>query len=203
MSTVAVIGASGNVGTRLVNELTRRGHKVSAIARHPETITASDAVKPIRGDIEQPQQLATILAGHDVIISTTRFLNTDFEHLVSAVRQSGVRRYLVVGGAGTLYVAPGKQLLDQPDFPDVAKPEAQAGRVFFEQLQKVDDLDWTFISPSAVFAPGERTGQFRVGKDELLTTEQGSHISYEDFAIALVDELEQPTHIKQRFTVGY
>jgi len=110
----------------------------------------------------------------------------------------------VVGGAGSLFVAPGKMVMDSPDFPKEVLPEAQAGGRLLEQLKATPDLEWTFISPSLMFRPGERTGKYRVGKDDLLTTEKGpSTISMEDYAIAFVDELEKPRHIRQRFTVGY
>jgi hypothetical protein len=108
-----------------------------------------------------------------------------------------------VGGAASLFVAPGKRLLDQPDFPAAYKAEATAGAAFLDALRGVSDLDWTFISPSALFVPGERTGKFRLAKDELLVGEKGSTISYEDYAVALVDEIEKPAHVRQRFTVGY
>jgi hypothetical protein len=119
------------------------------------------------------------------------------------VRAAGVRRFLVVGGAASLEVAPGKRLLDTPQFPAAYKPEATAAAAYLDMLRGVSDLDWTFLSPSALFAAGERTGKFRLGKDELLTTDKGSSISYEDYAIALADEVEHPRHVRQRFTVGY
>jgi putative NADH-flavin reductase len=114
-----------------------------------------------------------------------------------------VSRYLVVGGAGTLEVRPGFRLMDTPDFPEAYKAEVQGGAAFLDLLRQEPDLDWTFLSPSAQFAPGQRTGEFRLGKNELLSTERGSAISYEDYAVALVDEIERPAHPRQRFTVGY
>ncbi|MCD0506258.1 NAD(P)-dependent oxidoreductase, partial [Bordetella petrii] len=117
---------------------------------------------------------------------------------------AGVPRLLVVGGAGSLRVAPGVMLIDTPEFPDAYKPEARAGVVFLDTLRREKALDWTFLSPSALFEPGERTGVFRVGADELLADDEGkSWISMEDYAIALVDELESPRHTRRRFTVGY
>ena len=124
--------------------------------------------------------------------------------LLAAVRESGVKRYFVVGGAGSLEVAPGRKLIDTPEFPAAYKAEAGKGGEFLDLLrQSAGDLDWTFLSPSAMFVPGERTGKFRLGKDQLLTNEKGSSISFEDYAIAAVDELEKPQHIRQRFTIGY
>ena len=137
------------------------------------------------------------------VISSAHFTATDPRELVEAVRASGVRRYLIVGGAGSLEVAPGVRLVDTPNFPEAYKAEATAGAAFLDRLRGETALDWTFLSPSALFVAGERAGKFRLGKDQLLTNAEGSRISFEDFAIALVDELEKPTHPRQRFTVGY
>ena len=200
---VALVGASGNVGSRLVAELVRRGHEVTAIARHPEKIEARPDVTPAKGDLFDDAALGRVLAGHDAVISSVRFVMSDPHRLLNAVRASGVKRYLVVGGAGSLEVARGVKLMDTPTFPAAAKPEATKGAEFLELLRREHDLDWTFVSPSAVFGPGERTGTFRLGTDQLLTNEKGSSISYEDFAIAFVDDLEAPRHSRQRFTVGY
>lgn len=200
---VAVIGASGQAGSRLVAELTRRGHRVTAIARHPEQIPAGPGVTAKAGDVHHRDNLAALLKGHDAVVSAVRFTATDPDLLISAVRASGVKRYFVVGGAGSLEVAPGLRLIDTPSFPAAYKEEASRGADFLNRLNAVNDLDWTFLSPAAMFAPGERTGKFRLGKDELLTNDRGSSISFEDYAIAAVDELERPAHIRQRFTVGY
>ncbi len=114
-----------------------------------------------------------------------------------------MKRYLVVGGAGSLEVAPGKKLIDTPEFPAIYKNEAAAGAAFLDLLKQEKELDWTYLSPSAVFAPGERTGKFRLGTDQLLSNDKGSNISFDDYAIALVDEIEKPKHSRKRFTVGY
>jgi uncharacterized protein len=143
------------------------------------------------------------LKGHDVAISAVHFAQSDAKKLISAAKASGVKRYLVVGGAGSLEVAPGKKLIDTPEFPAIYKAEAAAGGDFLDLLRKEPTLDWTFLSPSAVIAPGERTGKFRLGGDQLLTHAKGSNISAEDYAIAFVDELEKPAHSRRRFTVGY
>ncbi|MBS7707374.1 NAD(P)-dependent oxidoreductase [Chelatococcus asaccharovorans] len=203
MMKVALIGASGNAGSRILAELTRRGHHVTAIARHPEKIPAGPNVTARQGDVFDGKGLADLLKGHDAIISSVHFTASDPDILIAAVRASGVRRYLVVGGAGSLDVAPGVALVTTPDFPQIYKEEATKGFDFLKKLRGIVDLDWTFLSPSALFIPGERTGQFRLGKDDLLTNDKGSSISFEDYAIALVDELEKPAHIRQRFTVGY
>ena len=160
-------------------------------------------MRAVAGDANDKTALAGLLRGHDVAASAVPFAVSDPHILIDAVRTAGVKRYLVVGGAGSLEVAPGQILLDQPDFPAAYKPEAAAGAAFLNLLRRTDDLDWTFLSPSALFEPGERTGKFRLGTDQLLTTPQGSSISFEDYAIAFVDELENPRHVRQRFTVGY
>ncbi|RYF05407.1 MAG: NAD(P)-dependent oxidoreductase [Oxalobacteraceae bacterium] len=203
MAHIALIGASGNVGTRLLKELAARGHQITAIARDPGKIPAQPGVTAVHGDAADGAGLATLLAGHDAVISALRFLDSDPATLIDAVRAAGVKRYLVVGGAGSLLVAPGQRLIDQPDFPAAYKPEAAAGAAFLDTLRQAGDLDWTFLSPSALFVPGERTGKFRLGKNDLLVGAQGSSISYEDFAVALADEIERPAHVRERFTVGY
>ncbi|KKW67448.1 3-beta hydroxysteroid dehydrogenase [Lampropedia cohaerens] len=203
MARIALIGASGQVGSRILKELSDRGHTVTAIARHPEKIAALPHVTAKAGDVTDKAALAALLAGHDVVVSAVRFGDSDPHVLIEAVRQAGVKRYLVVGGAASLDVAPGQRLLDQPDFPEAYRPEATKGAEFLEVLKQEKDLDWTFLSPSAEFVPGERTGKFRLGKDNLLSSEQGSRISFEDYAVALVDEIEKPAHSRQRFTVGY
>ena len=155
-------------------------------------------------DATDTAALAAALRGHDAVVSSVKFKFFDTQLLIDAVRASGVKRYVVVGGAGTLWVAPGLKEGERPDFPEAAKEEVGKGARFLGQLRDVDDLDWTFLSPSREFVPGERTGVFRLGKDDLLFWADGrSGISYEDYAIALIDELERPTHVRQRFTVGY
>ncbi|OIO01583.1 MAG: 3-beta hydroxysteroid dehydrogenase [Desulfovibrionaceae bacterium CG1_02_65_16] len=203
MATIALIGASGRVGSRILKELVNRGHRVTGIARHPDKIAQLPNVTAVRGDVFDKDGLAALLRGHDAVVSAVFFTASDPGLLIAAVRASGVKRYLVVGGAGSLEVAPGLRLIDSPDFPPEYKPEAAKGAEFLELLKGVDDLDWTFLSPSALFEPGERTGVFRLGGDQLLTNAQGSRISMEDYAIAFADEVEKPAHVRQRFTVGY
>ena len=200
---IALIGASGQAGSRILKELVRRGHQVSAIARHPEKIAACAGVTPIQADVADRAQMSTALRGHDAVISSVHFSVTNPDDLIESVRAAGVKRYLVVGGAGSLEVAPGQRLVDQPDFPAAYKEEALKGAAFLDKLRTIDDLEWTFISPSALFVPGERTGVFRLGQDTLLANDQGSQISFEDFAVAMADEVEKPQYIRQRFTVGY
>jgi putative NADH-flavin reductase len=201
---VALIGATGNVGSRILAELVRRGHSVTAIARNIDKVPALEGVTPKRGDVSDATGLAALIAGHDAAISAVHFSDSDPRVLIGAVKTAGVKRYLVVGGAGSLEVAPGARLIDTPQFPAEYKQEASKGADFLDILRGEKELDWTFLSPSALLLPGERTGKFRLGADSLLVDESGkSHISMEDYAIAMVDEVEKPAHSRRRFTVGY
>jgi hypothetical protein len=200
---VALIGATGNAGSRILAELVRRGHEVTAVVRTPDAVPDLPKVEAKKGDVFEPAAMAELLKGHDAVISSVHFTASDPTKLIEAVRLSGVSRYLVVGGAASLEVAPGARLIDTPEFPDAYKPEATAGARFLDLLRFEETLDWTFLSPSVMFVPGERTGKFRLGQNQLLTNENGSSISFEDYAVALVDELETPRHSRQRFTVGY
>lgn len=201
---IAVIGASGNAGSRITSELAGRGHAVTAIARHPERIAVLANVTAKGGDVMDEAGLAKLLAGHDAAISSVHFTASDPALLIAAAKTSGVGRYLVVGGAGSLEVAPGVRLVTTPSFPAQYKAEAEKGAAFLDLLRAEKELNWTFLSPSALFVPGERTGKFRLGKDQLLTGADGkSWISFEDFAVALADEIERPAHLRTRFTVGY
>jgi putative NADH-flavin reductase len=179
---VALIGASGNGGSRLLAELSRRGHQVMAIARNPDTIAKLPGVTAKKGDVFDKPGLVQLIKGHDAVISAVHFTASDPKLLIEAVKESGVKRYFVVGGAGSLEVAPGVKLIDTPQFPTAYKAEAAKGGEFLELLRKDKELDWTFLSPSALIAPGERTGKFRLGKDQLLTHDKGSNISWEDYA---------------------
>jgi uncharacterized protein len=200
---IALIGATGNAGSRILAELSRRGHAVTAIARHPEKVPALTGVTALKADADDVAGLAVALRDHDAVISSVHFTASDPRKLIEAVHASGVGRYLVVGGAGSLEVAPGVKLIETPEFPAIYKAEAAAGGVFLDLLRQETKLDWTFLSPSALFVPGERTGKFRLGGDQLLVNDKGSSISFEDYAIALADEIEKPAHSRQRFTVGY
>jgi putative NADH-flavin reductase len=201
---VALIGASGNAGSRILSELLSRGHEVTGIVRHPEKLPVREKLTAKQCDINDQDGLAQLLVGHEAVISAVKFQPANSQSLIGAVKKAGVKRLLVVGGAGSLEVSPEVQLVDTPDFPAGYKPEALAGRDFLNVLRGERELDWTFLSPSALFVPGERTGKFRLGTDSLLAGANGeSKISMEDYAIALVDELETPRHPRQRFTVGY
>lgn len=201
---IAVVGASGNAGSRITAELARRGHAVTAIARNPARIAAQPNVTAKQGDVLDQAGLTQLLTGHEVAISSVHFLDSDPARLIGAAKDSKVSRYIVVGGAGSLEVAPGVRLVTTPGFPQQYKAEAEKGAAFLDLLAREKGLNWTFLSPSALFTAGERTGKFRLGTDQLLASSDGkSWISFEDFAVALADEIERPAHIRQRFTVGY
>ena len=201
---VALIGASGKAGSRILAALLARGHRVTGIVRNPENLPPRPGLEVRKGDASDTAGLVPLIAGHDAVISATRFVSTDARALIDAVKQAGVPRLLVVGGAGSLVTAAGVQVVDMPNFPDFVRPESRAGCVFLDLLRAETTLDWTFLSPSESFAPGARTGTFRLGGDRVLVDESGrSAISMEDYAIAMVDELERPRHTRRRFTVGY
>lgn len=200
---VAVIGGTGRAGSRIVEELARRGHQVTAIARNPDKAPKLPGVTAKAVDVHDAQAMTEALKGHDVVVSALRFLDATPAEVIAVVKASGVPRYLVVGGASSL-LAGGQRLFDSPHFPAEYKPEAGAGIAFLDALKAEPELDWTYLSPSMVFDGDERTGKFRLGGDELLTAADGSsRISFPDFAIAMADEIETPKHRRQRFTVGY
>ncbi|QRX84091.1 NAD(P)-dependent oxidoreductase [Glaciimonas sp. PAMC28666] len=201
---IAIIGVTGRVGSRVATEALRRGHTVTGIVRSVEKINTIAGVAVVRGDATKPEQLAKLIKGHDAVVSAANFRVLTAAPLVQALKEAGLKRLIVVGGAASLEIALGLILLDSPDFPAEYRGEAVPGTQFLADLRAETTLEWTFLSPSALFAPGERTGQFRLGHDQLLSDEKGlSHISMEDYAIALVDELEHPQHMRERFTVGY
>lgn len=200
---VAVLGASGNAGSEIIRELARRGHDVRAIARKPDAIPDLPQVTRMAGDAHDPAALAALLAGTDAVISALHF-DVTADTLLTALRQAGVGRLLVTGGAASLEVAPGVRLIDSPDFPAEWRAFAMGGIAFLDALRSVEDIDWTFFSPAALFEAGERTGQYRLGTDTLLTDDAGvSRISFADYAIAMVDELEAHRHPRARFTAAY
>lgn len=201
---IAIIGAAGNVGQRLVTEAKDRGHSVTAIGPTADKLGALQADETAVATVQDTAGLATALKGHDVVLSAVRFVHYAPSDLLDAVRASGVSRLAVVGGAGSLTSPAGGLVIDGANFPEVAKPEASAGAIVLDALRGETEIDWVFLSPSAIFTAGERTGNFRLGGDTLLVDQDGkSHISFEDFSIAMLDELETPRHSRARFTVGY
>jgi putative NADH-flavin reductase len=201
---IAIAGASGRAGSCITAELAQRGHSVTAIARNPDRIARLANVTAVAGDANDRGALTRLWAGHDAAVSSIHFTASDVETLIGAAKDSGVPRYLVVGGAGSLEVAPGVRLVTTPNFPPQYKAEAEKGAAFLDQLRQEKELNWTFLSPQALFDSGTRTGKFRLGTDQLLVDSAGkSWISFEDFAVAMADEIERPAHIRTRFTVGY
>jgi uncharacterized protein len=201
---IALIGASGKIGSKIAAELLSRGHTVTAIARNPEKIPAQKGLTAARGDFTEPGVLAGSLQGHDAIISAASFIPGQAENLIDAVRQSGVKRFLMVGGAASLQTDGGKKVIDTIQLPDAWKAPVMEGIRTLELLRGVNDFDWTFFSPAVQIGPGERTGKFRLGKEQVVKDDAGvSKISYDDYAIAMVDELERGQNLKSRFTIGY
>src|SRR5258708_25414354 len=195
----AGVGASENAGSRIVTERARRGHAVTAIARNPERITPEPNVTPKRGDAGDRGALAQLLAGHDVAISSIHFLASDPIKLIGAAKDSQVGRYLVVGGAGSLELAPAVRLVTAPNFPAPSKAEAEKGAGFLDLLRQEKELNWTFLSPSALFTAGVRTGQFPLGADPLFSRAGGKKwISLEDFALPRAGHKERPRPIPPR-----
>lgn len=217
---VALIGATGFVGAGVLDELLRRGHEVVALVRKPETLAAREHVQFVKADVLKADEVQRAVAGCDAVVSaynagwTNPNIYDDFmqgsRSIVQGVKAAGIQRYLVVGGAGSLYVN-GQQLVDSPDFPAAIKPGATAARDMYTELKKEQTLDWTVLSPAVGFHGGSaaqskgRTAQYRTGKDEPLMQADGQpgDISVQDLAVALVDALDKREHIKARFTVAY
>lgn len=213
---IAIIGATGFVGSKLVNEAIDRGLEVTAIARNIDKIT-QDKVSKIAVDVNNQEVLSQALNGHDVVISA---FNAGWENpniyddfitgskaIQQAVKKSGVKRMIVVGGAGSLYLNDTQQLVDTPDFPENIKPGATAARDYLNLLQQEKELDWVFFSPAIEMHPGVtsgRAGKYRLGKDNPVFDENKvSKLSPEDVAVVLLDEVEQPKHHQERFTAAY
>ncbi len=206
---IALFGAKGTIGQRILKEAVERGHEVTVIVRDPATYEGTEKVAA--GDATTAESVAAAVAGQEVVISAIgpglggnlNVLTAAATSLTDGLKQAGVSRLLIVGGAGSLEIAPGVRLIDTPAFPEAWKPIAQAHADALD-IYRTADLDWTYFSPAALIEPGERTGSFRLGTDQLLTDEQGqSRISAEDFAIALLNQVEKPEYIRQRITIAY
>ncbi|MFC7380270.1 NAD(P)-dependent oxidoreductase [Brevundimonas sp. GCM10030266] len=200
---IVVLGASGRAGSEITREAAARGHTVTAIARKPEAIPTADGVTAVAGDASDATALASLLKGTDAVISALHH-DIPAATLLKALRTAGVPRLLVTGGASSLEVAPGVKLIDTPDFPEEWKVFARNGIIFLDDLRGETDIDWTYFSPAALIEETPRLGAFRTGTDQLITDAKGdSRISFADYAIAMVDELEQPKHSRARFTAAY
>jgi len=215
---IALIGATGFVGTALLKEFTDRGHEVTAISRHPEKITLqSPLIHAVKGDVLDSAAVAQLVRGHDMVVSaynpgwTNPRIGEEIMEgsraIQAGVKAAGVKRFIVIGGAGSLEIAPGLQLVDSPDFPAEYKVAASAVRDYHKEILQEKELEWTFFSPAPYMnheTSGVRRGHYRTGLDQPVLDDQGkSVLSVEDLAIAIVDEVEQPKHIRQRFTAAY
>lgn len=211
---IALIGATGFVGSAILREALNRGHEITAIVRHLEKLTPHPNLHPKHGDVYKKNDVARLVAGHDAVISAFNpgWKNPDLynqqikgaQFIINGVKKAGVKRLLFVGGAGSLEVKPDVQLVDTPEFPKEWKQGALATREASNMLRKESDLEWSFLPPSSVLQSGQRTGKYRIGTDQLLTDAKGeSRISLEDYALAMLEEMEHPRHVRQRFTVGY
>ncbi len=216
MKKIVLIGATGFVGTAILNEALTRGYSVKAIVRDPsKVVTESLGLELVKADIMDTANLVTLLKDVDAVISAYNpgwsnpdiAIDTDkgYKSIISATKQAKIQRLQIVGVAGSLFVAPGKTVVDSGIIPDAILPGVLAlAKVLNEDLKKEKDLDWVFFSPAGVIAPGDRTAKYRLGKDNLVVDANGeSRISVEDYAKAMIDELESPQHHQERFTIGY
>ena len=216
MANVLLIGATGFVGSAVLNELVSRGHKVTAVARNVEKVEKSELVDVVKEDVANVDAIAKLAEGKDAIISAynpgwtnpdiATLISENYPKILSAAKKSGVERLLIVGGAGTLFCAPGLRVVDSGAIPEeIMGGVRPLGDFYLNTLMNENDIDWVFFSPAGVFEQqGKKTGNYRLGKDDLIVDAEGnSHISVQDYADAMVNELEKPAHHKERFTIGY
>lgn len=216
MANVLLIGATGFVGSTVLNELVSRGHKVTALARNVEKVEKSELVDVVKEDVANVDAIAKLAEGKDAIISAynpgwtnpdiATLISENYPKILSAAKKSGVERLLIVGGAGTLFCAPGLRVVDSGAIPEeIMGGVRPLGDFYLNTLMNENDIDWIFFSPAGVFdQQGKKTGNYRLGKDDLIVDAEGnSHISVQDYADAMVNELEKPAHHKERFTIGY
>lgn len=211
---IFLIGATGNIGGCIREEALTRGHEVTGMTRDAGKLAPRDNLEVFEGDVMDRHAMAMAMAEHDVIVVAHNVPPSDpkigiktnlaADAIIDAMRDAGVTRVFWVGGAGSLFTKDGLRLIDAMEMPDWANAAIWAMAAHLMYLKTIEDLDWTFLSPAEGIDSGERTGNFRLGLDEVIVDDMGkSFISYQDFAVATLDELEDPRHIRQRFTVGY
>jgi uncharacterized protein len=216
MKEIVLIGASGFVGSAILKEALDRGFKVIAVVRHPEKIkTVHKDLIVKRSDVSSADTVAEVCKGADSVISAYNpgWKNPDiakettlvYRAILEGVRKVGIKRFLVVGGAGSLFISPGKRIMDSGLIPESYLPAVRAlADVYLIDLTAEKNIDWVFFSPAGIIEPGLRTGKFRLGKDDMIVNEKGeSKISVQDYAVAMIDEVEKPAHHRERFTIGY
>ena len=216
MANVLLIGATGFVGSAVLNELVSRDHKVTAVVRNIEKLAKSDLVDAVKEDVANVDAIAKLAEGKDAVISAynpgwtnpdiATLITENYPKILEAAKKSGVERLLIVGGAGTLFCAPGLRVVDSGAIPaEIMGSVRPLGDFYLNTLMNENDIDWVFFSPAGVFdQEGKKTGNYRLGKDDLIVDAEGnSHISVQDYADAMVNELEKPAHHKERFTIGY
>ena len=201
---IVLAGATGNIGSRILDEALRRGHRVTGLTRDPAKLGAREGLAAKQGNTADVAGFANVLKGHDAAILSVKWNENDVHQVLDALRRAGVKRCLFVVGAGSLLRKDGRTHFDHMAEKGIQPPTSKPAALALAEVQKVTDLDWTAISPPASIQPGERTGKFRLGRDHLLEDDKGrSEISREDFAIAILDEIEKPRHVHQRFTAAY
>jgi len=216
MKKIVLIGASGFVGSAILNEALNRGIQVTAVVRNPERIKISNSnLKVVKADVSSVATVTELSKGADAVISAYNpgwanpniyeETTTVYPAILKGVKDAGVKRLLMVGGAGTLFVAPGLRVVDSGAIPEEIMGGVKSlGEFYLNTLMNEKEIDWVFFSPAGNIAPGERTGKFRLGKDDLVVDADGkSNISVEDYAVAMIDEFETPKHHHERFTIGY
>ena len=201
---IVLAGATGNIGSRILDEALRRGHRVTGITRDPTKLPQRNGLQTKKGNSGDVAAFADLLKGHDAAILSVKWNENDIHQVLDALRKAGIKRCLFVVGAGSLLRKDGRTHFDYMAERGIQPPTSKPAALALAEMQKVADLDWTAISPPASIQPGERTGKFRLGLDNLIEDDKGeSRISREDFAIAIVDEIEKPKHVRKRFTAGY
>jgi len=201
---IALLGATGNIGAKILNEALRRGHSVTGIVRHPDQLPVAELLSARAADTHAVDDLADAFTGHDLAIISVRWNSNDIDDILSALRLARMERAILVVGAGSLLMPDGRLAFEHNRERGVVAPTSEAALQAYRRIREVTDLVLTAVSPSMSIEPGERTGFFRTGDDFLLTDDNGdSRISQEDFAVAILDEAEDPRHHRSRFTVGY